>query len=151
MGFASDEIIEVQGMKVLPRDVLMKLVQRLGNKFIEENQESTLQSDLTGILDITVDGEKDGGKLSQVVSYKFTDFSNQERQLNLNHNYGTTMMHVALPAVVGAKMCLGGEVESGVISPDSLDLTRFFEMMSERGVPFELDEKITRHTVFKRG
>jgi hypothetical protein len=61
--------------------------------------------------------------------------------------YGTTLVHVALPAVVGAKMCLNGEVESGVISPDSLDPIRFFQGMAARGVPFELDEKITKHTV----
>ena len=40
---------------------------------------------------------------------------------------------------------------AGVISLDSLDPCKFLEGMAERGVPFELDEKIIKHTVMKRG
>lgn len=59
------------------------------------------------------------------------------------------MVHVVLPAVVGAKMCFAGEVESGVISPDSLNPRTFFEGMAERGVSFDMDEKIIRHMVIQ--
>jgi len=61
--------------------------------------------------------------------------------------YGTTLLHVALPAMVGAQMCLNGSVGPGVISPDSLDPNLFFKGMAARGVPFEFDEKISKHTV----
>ena len=57
------------------------------------------------------------------------------------------MVHVALPAVVGAKMCVNGEVENGVLSPDSLDPYKFFEGMADRGVPFEIDEQIVKQTI----
>ncbi len=48
-------------------------------------------------------------------------------------------------------MCVKGEVESGVISPDSLDPQKFFQGMAERGVPFGIDEKVVKHTVIKAG
>jgi saccharopine dehydrogenase-like NADP-dependent oxidoreductase len=147
MGFAEDQAIDVSGVKVVPRDVLMKVVKRPGNQFIEETEESIFQSDLTGIMDVSVDGERYGEKVSHIISYRFTDGPNKERQRQLFHTYGTTMVYVALPAVVGAKMCINGDVEPGVISPDSLDPGKFFWGMSERGVAFELDEKIFKHTV----
>jgi saccharopine dehydrogenase-like NADP-dependent oxidoreductase len=150
MGFANDEAIDVNGVKVVPRDVLMKQVERPGNKFLHENGETILQSDLTGIMDVSVNGEKAGEKISHKISYRFTDGPNLERQRKLFTAYGTTMVHVALPAVVGAKMCLNGEVESGVISPDSLSPRVFFEGLAERGVPFEMDEQIIKHTVIKK-
>lgn len=77
------------------------------------------------------------------ISYRFTDGPDHERQRHLYSAYGTTMVYVALPAVVGAKMCVAGEAERGVISPDSLDPERFFTLMSERGVPFEFDAEMT--------
>jgi len=151
MGFADDKPIDVQGLKVVPRDVLIKLVKRPGNKFLEENEQTILQSDLTGIMDISVDGERAGERLSHIISYRFSDGPNKERQRQLFNAYGTTLVHVALPALVGAKMCVKGEVASGVISPDSLDPYKFFKGMAERGVPFGIDEKIIKHTVIKAG
>lgn len=56
MGFASSEPIEVKGVQVAPVDVLMKLVKRPGNRFFEENEESILQSDLTGIIEVAWTG-----------------------------------------------------------------------------------------------
>jgi saccharopine dehydrogenase (NAD+, L-lysine-forming) len=148
MGFANEERIDLDGVEVLPRDVLMKLVERPGNKFLKENEKTILQSDLTGIMDVSVEGEQAGEKTIHIISYRFTDGPNKERQRQLFDAYGTTMVHVALPAVVGAKMCLNGAVESGVISPDSLEPEVFFKGMAERGVPFKLDEKIIKHTVW---
>jgi saccharopine dehydrogenase-like NADP-dependent oxidoreductase len=143
MGFASDEPIDVKGVKVVPRDVLMELVKRPGNRFFEESPESILQSDLVGIAEVSVGGERAGKKLTHQISYRFTDGPDRERQHQLFNAYGTTMVYVALPAVVGVKMCVSGEAERGVISPDSLDPERFFAGMAERGVPFEFEEQIT--------
>jgi saccharopine dehydrogenase-like NADP-dependent oxidoreductase len=142
MGFASDEPVEVKGVKVVPRDVLMKLVRRPGNRFFEENPESILQSDLVGIAVVTVEGERAREKLVHRISYLFTDGLDHERQRQLFDAYGTTMVYVALPAVVGARMCVSGEAERGVISPDSLDPERFFARMAERGVPFGFEEQV---------
>jgi saccharopine dehydrogenase-like NADP-dependent oxidoreductase len=95
-----------------------------------------------------VEGQRDGESVTHIISYRFTDGSNKARQRQLFNAYGTTMVHVALPAMIGAKMCLNGAVESGVISPDSLDPKLFFRGMADRGVPFDFDEQIIKHTVF---
>jgi lysine 6-dehydrogenase len=143
MGFAGDEPIDVKGVQVVPRDVLMKLVKRPGNRFFEEDEETILQSDLTGIMDVSVDGRREGVAVCHKISYTFTDCLDHERQRQLFNEYGTTMVYVALPAVQGAKMCVGGRVESGVVSPDSLDPGAFFAGMAERGVPFGFEEHVT--------
>jgi len=88
-----------------------------------------------------VEGERAGESGALAISYRFSDGPNHERQRRLFEVYGTTMVYVALPAVVGAKMCLKGEVTSGVISPDSLEPKRFMAGMEERGVPFEFEER----------
>ena len=56
------------------------------------------------------------------------------------------MEYVALPAVVGARMCVNGEVQDGLITPDSLEPQNFIAGMEARGVPFEFDEKISHLT-----
>jgi saccharopine dehydrogenase (NAD+, L-lysine-forming) len=144
MGFAGDQPIEVKGVKVVPRDVLMKLVKRPGNKFFTEDEETILQSDTTGILDIHVDGERSREPITHIISYRFTDDLNTQRQQHLFSTFGTTMVYVALPAVAGMNMCVNNQVEPGVISPDSLEPLIFFDWMAARGVPFEFNEKIVK-------
>jgi saccharopine dehydrogenase (NAD+, L-lysine-forming) len=148
MGFADEEPIDVKGVKVSPFDVLMKLVKRPGNSFLDENEETILQSELTGFMDITVDGSQSGKKVSKSIRYKFTDGPDKELQQQLFNAYGTTRVYVALPAMVGTKMCLHGEVESGVVTPDSLEPIKFFKGMAERGVPFTFEEKMVKQTEF---
>ena len=144
MGFASHEPINVKGVQVAPVDVLMKLVKRPGNKFFNENPQTILESDLTGFMDISVEGKQDGQRVTHTISYCFTDGPNHERQRQLFETFGTTMVYVALPAVVGAKMCMQGEVESGVITADSLDPGKFYAGMEARSVPFDFEQQITR-------
>lgn len=125
----------------------MKLVQRPANTFLSENEQTILQSELTGIMDVSVEGQRKGESVTHLISYRFTDGPNKARQRQLFNSYGTTLLHVALPAMVGAKMCLDGTVESGVISPDSLDPKLFFKGMADRGVAFDFVERISKRTV----
>jgi saccharopine dehydrogenase-like NADP-dependent oxidoreductase len=141
MGFASHEPIDVKGVQVAPVDVLMALVKRPGNKFFTENEVTILGSDLTGFMDINVEGEREGTRVDYKISYCFTDGPNHERQRLLFNTFGTTMVYVALPAIVGAKMCVQGIAESGVITPDSLNPADFFVGMESRGVPFDFEEQ----------
>jgi saccharopine dehydrogenase (NAD+, L-lysine-forming) len=149
MGFADDEAIDVKDMQVVPRDVLMRLVKRPGNSFLAENEETILQSELSGILEISIDGEQNGRNVSHIISYKFTDGNDKELQLQLFSAYGTTLVYVALPAVVGSKMCLNGKTDSGVITPECLESMKFFKGMAERGVPFIIAEKIISQKLIK--
>ena len=100
-------------------------------------------------MDVCVDGEQSGEKVSSTISYTFADGSDKKRQRQLFDAFGTTLVYVALPAVVGAKLCMGGNVEAGVITPDSLDPDMFFKGMAERGVPFEIEEKNIKQMVFR--
>lgn len=143
MGFASHEPIDVKGVKVVPVDVLMKLVKRPGNKFFTEDPESILQSDLVGFMVVSVEGERDGKREKHDISYCFIDGTNHERQRQLFSTFGTTMVYVALPAVVGARMCVEGSAETGIITPDSLDPDLLITGMQARGVPFEFQDHIT--------
>jgi saccharopine dehydrogenase-like NADP-dependent oxidoreductase len=144
MGLASEEPIEVNGVKVAPVDVLMKLVKRPGNKFFAENEATILGSDLTGIMDVSVDGERQGERVTHNISYRFSDGPNHERQRQLFETFGTTMVYVALPAIVGARMCVTGELGGGVITPDNLEPQKFFAGMEARGVPFDFMEKVSQ-------
>ncbi len=146
MGLASQQPIDVNGVSVTPVDLLMKLVKRPGNKFLSEDEESILQSDLIGIMEVSVDGEMQGEKVNHTISYRFTDGTNLMRQRQLFNTFGTTMVYVALPAAVGARMCVNGQLGTGLITPDSLEPQEFFTEMEARGVPFEFEERVNRIT-----
>ena len=144
MGFAEQEAIEVKGVNVVPRDVLMQLVKRPRNSFLNENDSTILETDLTGIMDITVDGKRAGERISHIISYKFTDGEDIDLRRKMFDAYGTTRVYVALPAVVGAKMSMSTEFVRGVITPESLPPKTFFEGMAQRGVPFKIEERIVK-------
>jgi len=148
MGFADDREIEVGGVSVVPRDVLMKLVPRPANAFLAETEASLAQSsDYAWVMEITVDGVKDGARCSHCL----TDMAlmDQATKLSLFRKFGSSHIGVALPAVVGAKMCLAGEADSGVISSECLDPDIFFRKMAAMGRPVAFDEKIVKRTLFE--
>ncbi|UCD98721.1 MAG: saccharopine dehydrogenase NADP-binding domain-containing protein [Chloroflexota bacterium] len=146
MGFAGDHPINVKGVEVVPRDVLMHLVKRPGNSFLEESERSTPQGDLTGIMEISVDGSHEGEKITHLVSYVFTNGKDEKLKRQLIKTYGTAHVYVALPAVVGAKLVSRGDLEPGVITPDSIVPWSFFTGMAERGVPFKMEERVIKRT-----
>jgi saccharopine dehydrogenase-like NADP-dependent oxidoreductase len=148
MGFADDRTIEVGGVSVVPREVLMKLVPRPANAFLAETEAALAQSgDYAWIMEITVDGVKDGARCSHCL----TDLSlmDLDTKLNLFRKFGSSHIGVALPAVVGAKMCLAGEADRGVISSECLDPDIFFRKMTAMGRPLSFDEKIIKRTLFE--
>jgi len=148
MGFADDRQIDVNGVKVVPRDVLMKLVPRPANAFLEESEASLAQSaDYAWVMEITVDGVKDGA----CCSHCLTDLilMDQAAKLKFFRRFGSSHIGVALPAVVGAKMCLDGDADRGVISSECLDPQIFFQKMADMGCPVVLEEKIIKRTLIE--
>jgi saccharopine dehydrogenase-like NADP-dependent oxidoreductase len=140
MGFAEDKEIDVKGVKVVPRDVLMKLVPRPASGFPVESEATIEESiDYSWSMDIAVDGTKNGEKISRSVSS--TEVLDVQAKLDLFNRFGSTHIGVAQPAVVGVKMCLGGDTEAGVISSECLEPKRFLEVSASMGVPVELDER----------
>lgn len=148
MGFADNREIDVNGVRVVPRDVLMKLVPRPANAFLAETETSIGRSDdYAWIMEIAVDGVMHGA----ACSYWLTDLSlmDKEARLRLFRQFGSSHIGVALPAVVGAKMCLAGESDPGVISSECLEPLTFFKYMAQMGAPVSFDEKILKKTVFE--
>ena len=145
MGFADDREIDVNGVKIVPRDVLMQLVPRPANEFLNETEATIDKSgDFGWIMEISVEGTREGRRYS----HRLTEISILDRQtrLHLFRTFGTSHIGVALPAVIGAKMCMAGDADVGVTSSECLDPTLFFKRMAGMGVPVEFEETITRHT-----
>ena len=148
MGFADDREIDVNGTRVVPRDVLMKLVARPANEFLDETEAAIEHSDdYAWIMEIAVDGEMNGA----ACTYCLTELSHidKETKLSLFRQFGSSLIGVALPAVVGTRMCLDGLADTGVISSECLDPLSFFKYMAEMGAPVSFDEKIIKKTVFE--
>ena len=67
-----------------------------------------------------------------------------EEKIDVYKRFGTTIIGVALPAIVGAKMCINGDTDKGVISAECLDPKTFLKMLTEMGAPLILYEVQTR-------
>ena len=148
MGFADDNEIEVKGVRVVPRDVLMKLVSRPASSFLSESEAEIEASVAFGwIMHISVDGMKGSEKRSHcLVDATILDKDNRQY---LYRTFGTSHIGVALPAVVGARMCLRGDTDTGVISSECLDPAVFFKEMAAMGLPLKFKETITKQVSFK--
>jgi len=149
MGFAKPEAIDVKGVKVVPRDVLLKLVPQPVNEFLIETEESAkLPLEEFEIMLIEVRGSKSGENLSYTISCPFRFFWNSEERLEIYQKLGATGIDVALPAVVGAKMCIEGEAERGVIAAECLDPELFLKNMCRAGAPVRFREVCLKEVIF---
>lgn len=148
LGFASDEPIDVKGVKVLPLDVLLKLVPLPANNFFNEDETIKLPVDYVKMVAIEVKGTKSGENIEYTVSYPYTPHlvTIEERQ-ELFNRFGTMCLFVALPAVIGAKMCVEGDAEKGVIATECLDPTKFMKRMSDVGAPVKFQETVSKEVV----
>ena len=145
MGFASPDPIDVRGTKVVPRDVLLKLVSPPANTFFTENETIAEQPlDKAELLLVEVKGTKSGDKVRYAVDTPSNFYRTAEERLDVYRRFGTTTIGVALPAVVGAKMCVGGIADKGVTCPECLDPVTFFKMTADAGAPVSLHEVFAR-------
>jgi len=144
LGFAGYDPIEVKGIKVVPRDVLLKLVRRPVNTFLTEDESTVVSpSAYRGFMVIEAEGVKAGDKMSGKIIRGGTVPSAEEK-LEMFRSLGTTKVGVAAPAIVAAKMCLEGDVERGVIAPECLDPVKFLGKMAEMGVPVKFQETLVK-------
>jgi saccharopine dehydrogenase-like NADP-dependent oxidoreductase len=143
LGFASNEPIEVGGVQVAPMDVLMKLVRPPVNTFLVED-ESTVKAPMEYAFAevMEVEGEKSGEK----VTYKVTRIHQQtaEERVEMYRRFGTANIYVAIPAIVGAKMCVEGEAEKGTIAPERLNPMEFLRRMANMGAPVKFHEMVSK-------
>ena len=138
MGFAERKAIDVKGVKVIPMDVLMKLVRHPVDTFLNEDENVVnLPPKMVAFIVMEIKGSKAG----EGVAYKIIKSSaTAEENLRLYKKLGTALIFVALPAVVGAKMCVAGEAERGVIAPECLDAKKFLKRMADAGALVQFEE-----------
>ena len=149
MGFASQDTVEVNGVKVVPRDVLLKLVPPPVNEFLTEDERSSrLPPNEVYITVVEVEGTQSGEDVQYTASTPWPSLITPEEKSNVYKKLGTTKIEVALPAVVGAKMCVRGDADRGVISAECLDPRVFFEMTTEMGAPVNLHETVRKEVSF---
>jgi len=145
MGFANPEPIDVKGIKVIPRDVLLKLAPHPINAFLAED-EKTVKLPLTyaEFSDVEIKGERSGESMKYKIWWPASLSTNAEERCEIYRRFGATNIGVALPAIVGAKMCVQGLTEKGLVSSECLDSTKFLKMMAEMGVPVKFNETLSK-------
>jgi saccharopine dehydrogenase-like NADP-dependent oxidoreductase len=141
MGFAERRAIDVKGVKVTPIDVLMKLVHHPVDTFLSENESvAKLPPALVVMIVTEIKGAKAGEDIAYRLTWPYFLFTTVEEKLEMYQKFGTTNIAVALPAIIGAKMCVAGQAERGVIAPECLDANKFLKMMADAGAPVRFEE-----------
>lgn len=144
LGFASYEPIEVKGVKVAPVDVLMRLVRRPVNEFLIEDEKKVKASSLYKFyMVIEVEGEKAGEKIQCKIIVGDIE-PNADEKLKMFRKFRTTMIWVAAPAIIGAKMSIEGDAEQGVIGSECLNPIKFLKKMAGMGTPVRFEETISK-------
>ena len=135
MGLASDKLINVKGVEVAPRDVLLALTppaietrEKIAREFREKER--------YGCSLAEVKGEKNGKKITHTVYRISNTLVDYER-------WGTTGGGVAVPAALTAIMLAKGEIsDRGVVPPEGLDSRLVLARLAEKGWFFR--ERITK-------
>jgi len=144
LGFASDKPIDVKGVKISPWDVLGKLVRPPANDFFTEEEIAKSPVDYNKSYVIEVKGTKSGNAMEYTLSYPYHLFATAEERLELFRKFGTFNVYVALPAIVGAKLCVQGKASKGMIGPECLEPMDFLKEMSAMGCPVKVREVLSK-------
>lgn len=89
-------------------------------------------------------GAKSGEDVTYTLSWPYSLFTSSEEKLEFYRKFGTTNIAVALPAIVGAKMCVEGGTREGVIAPERLDPIKFPKMMAAMGAPVKFNKVLSK-------
>jgi len=138
----SKEPVDVKGVKVAPKDLLMKLLKPLANEFLVEN-ENTIKLPskfVVGFVVVDIKGAKSGEDITYKLYWPYHLYANHEEKLGFYRKFGATEIAVAMPAIVGAKMGMQGDAPRGLIAPECLDPIKFLKMMADMGAPVKFHE-----------
>jgi len=145
LGLVSSEPLDVKGVKVAPRDVLLKLVRRPVEDFLTEDENTAkFPSRFIEPIVMEIKGIKSSEDVKYTISWLYSIFTNTEEKLEFYKKFGTTNISVALPAIVGAKMCMEDNIDRGVIAPECLDPIKFLKIMSDMGAPVKFHEVLSK-------
>lgn len=137
MGLGSDKPIEVKGVKVSPKDVLLTLIPP---PVESEDKIATGEIDFVGCYLAEVQGMKNGEKLM------YTMHTGVHTMHEAYETYGTPWADVAVPATITATMLAKGRIKvKGVIPPECLEPKPFLAELAKAGMTFQ--EIVTREIV----
>lgn len=140
LGLASDEEVDVKGVKVKPIDLVAAVFPKPGNAFLGEDPANFSVNDAHNyvIMDVEVKGKKDGKEKTWLAHLPNMNVPGQA----IYDLFGTSLVNVALPAVTGARQIAEGGYK-GVIFAEQLDPGRFLELLTGTGYPYkwEVEEK----------
>ena len=141
----SREPIDVKGVKVAPKDVLMKLIRPPVESFLTEDENTAkLPLEFVDVIVMEIRGAKSGEDVTCTLSWPYSLFTSSEEKLEFYRKFGTTNIAVALPAIVGAKICVEGDAGKGVIAPECLAPMKFLKMMADMGAPVKFHEVLSK-------
>jgi saccharopine dehydrogenase-like NADP-dependent oxidoreductase len=116
------------------------------NRFLTETDNTAKEVDRVSFSVIEVKGVQSG----EEVAYKVARPGlTGEEQLSIYQKFGATGIGVAMPAIVGAEMCVKGIAERGVICAECLDPKIFLKMHADMGAPVRFREVLTKEVAFK--
>ncbi len=87
---------------------------------------------------------KSGEDVTYTLSWPYSLFTGSEEKLEFHRKFRATNIAVALPAIVGAKMCVEGGTREEVIAPECLDPIKFLKMMADMCAPVKLNEVLSK-------
>jgi saccharopine dehydrogenase-like NADP-dependent oxidoreductase len=151
MGFGDEEEIEVRGTKILPQEVLLKMLPPMGDAFLGESEETAREdSGARGMIEVTVDGVMNDRQVTYKAWMGDSESDPDDTSFNqyLYETFGTTQIMIPLPAAVGAKMCMNGMTDAGMISSECLNPEQFFKIMGDMGAPMPIREQIISEKSF---
>ncbi len=138
----SKEPVDVKGVTVAPKDLLMRLMKPPVNEFLVENEDiAKLPPKFVFFAVVEVKGAKSGEEVKYTLS---CPSATAEGNLSAYRKFGTTEIGVAMPAIVAVKMGMQGDAPRGLIAPECLDPTKFLKMMADMGAPVKFHEVCSR-------
>jgi len=136
LGLASDQEVEVKGIKVMPIDLLAAVLPKPGNAFLNEDPGQFFYNDNHSYvtMDVEIKGKKEGKEKTYLAHLPNMNVPGQK----IYDLFGTSLVNVALPAVTGAKLIAEGGYK-GIIFAEQLDPVKFLELIMGTGYPYRWD------------
>lgn len=145
MGFASADHLEVKGVSVAPRDVLLKLVHPPVDTFFTENElTAKLPPKSAHPYLMEINGQKSGERLKYKIWWPASLATDAQDRREIYKRFGTTNIAVALPIIAGAKICMEGKAARGLIAPECIDPIEFLKEMADMGWSLKFHEMFYR-------
>ena len=131
LGLASEKTVHVDGNDVIPLNVVLSKVPKPVDGFLTEDPDKFEEQDKNKLVSIMIEvsGVKDGTEKTYLVAIPTMNAPRSE----VYSRFGTSLISVALPAAVAAKMVSMYEQPKGVIFPHDMDADDFLKVMSDMG------------------